>query len=296
MNIKTAAAVAVVCALALPRALLADEYKDLSLHLSRCAIENSLKKVAVLDFTAKGGAGKSETEYVAEKVGIFMAGNHRFALIERSMLEKLLKETRLSSLAGGTFDKAEILKNIFSVDAVVTGTVFANGDKLKILSRLIDLKTGGILFAEEIETGRMPPDFAEASFDGMGLPEVPMPTTADWTAAAVPSRQDLRDAIAGLAASSCPDRKRVLNKLNAELVDAKARYWAARVWVPGFDISKLTRNPGSEIGDPGVKAEFYKLLSDYHDSESPPPQDTGRLSAVMDLMERETKFANECGI
>jgi TolB-like protein len=294
--VKITAALAIACASLLPGAARADGYRDLSARIARSAAANSVRKIAVLDFAGKGGAGKSETEYVAEKMGTHLAGSKTLALIERSLLEKVLKETRLSSLAGGMADKAEILKGMFSVDAVVTGTVFADGGRLRVLARLIDLKTGSVLFAAEAEAARLPPDFGETSFDGMGLPDVPMPDFAGWPDGAVRGRSSLRDAVADSGDASCSGRRRGLARANAELVEAKAWYWAVKMRKPGFKTSDLTRNPGSEIIDPEVKAQFYRLLSEYHESGNVPPPDPAKISGLLELLKAEAGVANECGL
>ncbi|MCX5793546.1 MAG: hypothetical protein NTY45_15205 [Elusimicrobia bacterium] len=105
----------------------------------------------------------------------------------------------------------------------------------------------------------------------------------------------LRDAVAD-PGNSCPDRQSRLAKLNSELVDAKAWYWALRMKTPGFSAQNLERNPGSEIADPGLKARFYKLLAFFYETGTAMPPDQERLSAVIALIKMERKVADECGL
>lgn len=298
LNIKNTAALAIACALAFSPAAGAAGYSSISTLIARCAAENSLKKIAVLDFAAKGGTEKSETEYVAEKMGVQLAGSKTVALIERSLLEKVLKETGLSSAAGGDGDRMEVLKNMLSVDAVVTGVVFADGEKLKVFVRLIEIKTGRVLLAAEGEAVRLPPDLLGGRSGDMVPPDVPFPELpAGWNnPGSAAARTAFRDAVSGAGDRSCSGRRRLLDKLNAELVDAKARYWAAMMKTPGFSMRTLTRNPGSEIGDPEVKARFYKLLASYYKAGAAVQFDPEEKEKVADLIKIEADVSDQCGL
>lgn len=303
-KLKLIAGLAAACALvSSPAAAGAGSYKDLSARIIKCAETNELKKIAVLEFSAKGGAGKSDSEYAAEKIGLYLAGSKTTALIERALLERVLKEARLSSSAGGMADMAEFLKNMLSLDAVVTGTVFPDGEKLMVLARLIELKTGRVLLAAETEADRLPPDLSDAGFSGMEPPEVTFPempagwNTAVWSVSGPAAARDVfRDAVSDYPPLSCTDRKSLLVKLNAELVDAKARYWAVKMKTPGFSLKGLNKNPGSEIADRGVKAVFYKLLTAYYKGGADAPPDPEKISAVLDLVEMEKRVSDDCGL
>jgi len=274
----------------------AEGYRNLSAQIIKCAETNALKKIAVLAFSAKGGAGRSDTEYAAEKIGLYLAGSKKTALIERALLERILKETRLSSAAGGMADKAEILKNALSLDAVVTGVVFADGENLKVLARLIDLKTGRVLLAAEMEAGRLPPELSDGGFNSMEPPEVGFPDLpAEWDRPAPAlSWVAFRDAVADPSDQSCSGRWSLIAKLNTELVDAKARYWAYKMKAPGFSIRGLTKNPGSEIKDPGVKTRFYKLLAVYFEEEDLAFPEPEKISALFSLITMEKQALDEC--
>ena len=296
---KLITGLAAACALvSFPAAARAGGYKNLSAQIIKCSETNALKKIAVLAFSAKGGADKNDTDYAAEKIGLYLAGSKKTALIERALLERVLKETRLSSAAGGMADKAEILNNILSLDAVVTGTVFPDGEKLKVLARLIELKTGRVLLAVEAEAGRLPPDLFDNKFADLELPDVPfsaLPSRWNYPGLAADG-SGFRDAVADPESRSCSERRGLLGKLNSELVDAKAQYWAAKMKAPGFSRAGLTKNPGSEIGDPDVKARFYELLAVYFNEGAPAAPDPGKMSAVFELVKMEKQVSDECGL
>ena len=292
LTVNVAAALALACAAAFPPCARADAYRALSTRIAGCAVENSLKKIAVLDFAARGGAGKSETAYVAEKMGVQLAGSKGVSLIERALLEKVLKEAGLSS-AGGGYDKAETLRNMLSLDGIVTGVVFADGDVLRVFARLIDVKTGRVLLAAEEEAARRTPDPLGGRFGDLEPPEVPFPDLpAEWNAA---SGAGLRDAISEPGNGPCAGRKSAVSRLNAELVDVKARYWALKMKAPGFSLRSLTKNPGSEIRDAVVKTRFYKLLTAYYRDGSGPRLGPEERAEVTDLLVMEARLYDECG-
>lgn len=279
------AALALFCGASLPAHARAEDCDKAADEILRYARSNGVDKISVLGFTAKTGVEKTEADYISEKMGACLAGHQKPALIERALLEKVLRESSLSSAAGAGGDKGRPPADIFLVDAVVTGTVFAAGNKLRILTRLIDVRTGRVMLAARSEERREWAQYLES-------PEL----LTDWDQAAwaLPPL-DLRDAVLDDGKARCAERKRRLAKLNEGMVDAKARHWAEKMKEPGFSIRGLTRNPGTEITDPEVKARFYKLLGDYYRGPAAAPPAAEDLSALNGLLEEESKVYNECG-
>lgn len=279
------AALALFCGAMLPAGAGAEDCDKAAEEIVRYARANGVARISVLGFTAKTGVDRSEADYFSEKLGACLAGREKPALIERALLERVLKESRLSSSAGADADKSRPLADIFVVDAVVTGTVFAAGNRLKILTRLIDVRTGRVLLAARSEERREWAQYLES-------PEL----LTDWDPAAwsLPPL-DLRDAVLDDGKARCAERKMRLARLNSGLVDAKARHWAAKMKEPGFNIRGLTRNPGTEITEPEVKARFYKLLGDYYREPAAAAPAAEDLSALNGLLEEENKVYNECG-
>ena len=246
---------------------------------------NDINKISVLCFAGKDGVQKSETDYISERTAACLAGHKKPALIDRALLAKALKGTRLSSSAGPDGEKAKMVKEIFSIDAVVTGTVFAAGHKLKILTKLIDVNSGRVLLAEQSESER----------EWARFPEVP-DLVLEWDDPEWPlPPSDFRDAVSDPGQGSCAGRKMRLTGLNSELVEAKALYWAAKMKEPGFSIRGLSRNPGTEIADPEVKARFYELLGSYYRADYTGPQDPDKMTSVLDLLAEEKLVYDECG-
>ncbi len=251
--------------------------KGVSARIVNFAIANDINRISVLTFSEKGGAEKDEAAYISERISACLAGREKPVLIEQALLEKILKG------AGGR--RPGRPNDIFPVDAVVAGTVFAAGPKLKVLTRLIDIRTGRVLLADQSESERERAQFPE-------VPDIEL----EWDGTAWPlPPSDFRDAVSDPGQGSCAGRKMRLTGLNSELVETKARYWAAKMKEPGFTVRGLSRNPGTEITDPEVKARFYKLLGAYYRSEYEEPPDPARLTAVLDLIAEEAKVYNECG-
>jgi len=287
-GLKLSIALAFFCGVALPVSIAGGEdrgCKEVAAKIAGFAKANDINKISVLEFTGKDGVEKNETDYISERLGTCLAGYKKPALIERELLEKVLKETRLSSAAGASGDEAKALMDIFSIDAVVTGTVFAGDRKLKVLTKLIDVRTGRVLLAAQSESER---EWSQAP----GLPDIDQ----DWGSPAwtLPPA-DLKDAVSGGAAASCSERQRTLKRLNSDLVVEKALYWAAKMKEPGFSLQGLDRNPGAEIADTEVKSSFYKLLGAYYKSERIPLPEQEKVPELMKLLAEETRVRNDCG-
>ncbi|OGR81150.1 MAG: hypothetical protein A2X32_08455 [Elusimicrobia bacterium GWC2_64_44] len=287
---KISAAVVCLVLLAVSAQAGGNPYRGLSEDIARAAAANAVKKIAVLGFEGRGGAGRNECAYVAELVGTALSATKKVSLIERSLLDGVLKEARLSSSAGGEGPD----KELFSVDAVVTGMVFPEGDCLKVFIKLIEVRTGRVLLSKAAQGVRLAGGFMETMSDALDLPDVPMPEASDIREVSM-AASGLRDSVAEPAAGACVERRMLLASMNAELVAEKALFWAAKMREPGFSLAKLRRNPGSEISDRGVRSDFYKLLKKYYAegySSGPGADSKGRLARLLWL---EEVTAAECG-
>ncbi|HNW43432.1 MAG TPA: hypothetical protein PKI19_02940 [Elusimicrobiales bacterium] len=289
-------ALALACAFACaPAAASSGEYKALSARIVKCAAANAVVKIAVLEFSAKDGVGRSETEYVAGRIGLALAGNTSLALIEREQLDKVLQEARLSSAAGAA-DGAGLPRDIFSVDAVVTGTVYDGGEFLKVLTKLIDLKTGRVLLAVETAARRREKDLLKSMF-GPLEPPAALPAGPEEAGPAQPAfAGGLRDAVAETEPGGCADRRLRLARLNFELVEMKAWYWATKMREPELKAGKFKINPGSEIADAAVRARFVSLLAGYAGSAAAQPPEPEKLAGVLELLKLEKRVGLECGL
>ena len=70
----------------------------------------------------------------------------------------------------------------------------------------------------------------------------------------------------------------------------------ARLKDPGFSYSTLKRNLGSELRDPAVKDEFYKLLIKFSLPDQAPEMKDRELALLHSLIPKEEIFYDECGL
>ncbi|MBI5561441.1 MAG: hypothetical protein HY894_01110 [Deltaproteobacteria bacterium] len=113
-------------------------------------------KIAVLDFQLQGEGFETQDmgKIVAEWIvtGLVQAG--RFNVIERSMLQKILKEQELPMY--GIVDTKSAAKTgmIVGAKVVITGSVMKLRDYTEVSARLIDVEDGSIIAAEKVKTDR----------------------------------------------------------------------------------------------------------------------------------------------
>jgi hypothetical protein len=169
---------------------------------------------------------------------------------------------------------------ILNVDAVITGTVVAlKDDRVEVNARLIDAQSAMVLMAAEtkVEQDWNESLFDDAAWGGAAFPAVPSfdlasnASAADWGCMGVPDRVD---------------------ELERSVTDLKARYWAAKLRA-GLDGASLKRNPGSEIRNPDIRADFYKSLK-AHSSADGPALNDDEISRLKNALERIAHLDDSC--
>lgn len=111
------------------------------------------KRVTVADFTDIEGDDLEEGKLFAEQVITRMLRHGGFRVIERSRLNKVLEEKKLS-LAGITQEEEKEIGTLLNVDAIITGTIAHFDDFEEIHARMIDVGTGEIYCAVEHRKGQ----------------------------------------------------------------------------------------------------------------------------------------------
>ena len=122
--------------------------KPLSSFLAERITASARKTVAVTDFTDLQGNVTELGRFLAEELSVALAGNARtFEVIDRTHLKALLQEHKLS--ATGLIDPqtARKLGQIAGVDALVTGTITAFGDSVRLSAKVLDTSTAKIIGA-----------------------------------------------------------------------------------------------------------------------------------------------------
>jgi TolB-like protein len=112
-------------------------------------------KIAVLDFELKGEGYETDDmgEIVAEWFITAFVKEGRFDVIERSLLNKILEEQKLS--ISGIIDEgtATELGKLLGVKVIISGSVLRLMNALEVNARIIDVETASIIAAENVRSG-----------------------------------------------------------------------------------------------------------------------------------------------
>ena len=106
------------------------------------------RKVAVVDFVDLQGRPTELGRYLAEELSVALAGAAtKFIVIDRTHLQALLQEHKLS--ASGLVDPqtARKLGELAGADTLITGTVTPFGDTVRISVKAIDVRTSALVTA-----------------------------------------------------------------------------------------------------------------------------------------------------
>lgn len=227
---------------------LADDYERIAQPFAKAAARRGLKRVAVIPFRSLASRdGSPAGRVVSERlVGPLIAAGD-LEVVERVLLDSVLKEQKLQH--SGLVDPraASELGRILEVDAVLTGTVLPlQGGRVEVNARLIETRSARVIYAVN---ARVKKDWEEGGLSDFGglLPSFSLASPAfagEWAPA---------------APVDCVKAEREADSLDERMVELKARYWAQRLR-EGLSMASLTRNPGSEIRAPQTRARFYDRL------------------------------------
>ena len=113
----------------------------------------SKTRVAVIDFEQKAFQefqGKQIGEIVAEWLITSLANTGRFEVVERSQLQKVLKEQQLGISGMINQETAAKVGELLGVKVIVSGSVIQIGNTYDVNARLINVQDGSIIKAERI--------------------------------------------------------------------------------------------------------------------------------------------------
>jgi len=111
-------------------------------------------RVAVLPFTDSTGQSLDLGFYMADKVISALGTDQRIELVERSRLDQVVKELKLSSLGLVNEESMKSLGNMLGADAVILGTFTDLGDAADLICRIVEPETGRILGTANITIPR----------------------------------------------------------------------------------------------------------------------------------------------
>lgn len=261
--------------LALAASVDAGDYDKIAAPLAVTSRAHRRSRLAVLPFQEVGGKSSTGGRIVAERLIGPLAAVEGLEVVERTMLDGVMKEQRLQ--VSGVTDQRSIkeLGRVLGVDAIVTGTVIALKDeRVEVVARLIDAETARVLGVAE---ARVEKDWNESLFDDASWAELPSLPNFDLAQSAF--------------AATAPDCE-IVDSLERSITDVKARYWAGRLRAGGAGAA-VDRDPGAEIANPEIRAEFYSRLRAYARSGAAgaTPAELGRMSKTM---ERISRLSGSC--
>lgn len=266
----------------------ADQYDKMAAELVRASQRHNKKRVAVLPFRGVGGGESTSGQVVSEKL-IGPISNGEIEVVERTLLESVMKEQELGVFGVADSRSVKELGQVLGVDAIVTGTVIAlKDDRIQVNARLIDASSAKILWAASAKVDK---DWTESMMDNFSPFNVPVPPLPRFGFATPASAADW----GSQERADCGPSGARIDKLERATLDKRARHWAKRLADKDFSPASLVRNPGSEIRNPQIRAEFYQLLRRYHDAP-----DGRRVTPAeeLDLAEQDLKIrslSESCG-
>ena len=103
-----------------------------------------------MSFLILGGSVSAFGRFLAEKLISKLFETRRFKVIERSLLNKVIEEYKLSQAGVTAPELAEQLGKLLGVEAIITGTITDMGGDFDVNARIIDTRSGGLLAASSV--------------------------------------------------------------------------------------------------------------------------------------------------
>jgi TolB-like protein len=235
-----------------------NSFKGMAKELAQAAQSARIQRVAVLPFITGGDGDSREGWNIAEKLVTPLVRTGKVQAIERQLIEKIMGEQRLGRT--GALDDSGLLAfgKISSAQGIVTGSYIPRGREVVINARLIDAETGLIIAACEQVVDQNSIGMVEQSVSPAPWEKPLMAVSA----AAAPG-----------APVSCADAPAQADRLEAQVIDLKARYWALKLRkTPNAVLAES--KPEQLISNPALRKEFQERLTAWDQSGHIP-----RLSA-----------------
>lgn len=128
---------------------LSDGIKDLATQVATNIAKERKQKIAVLPFRELDGQPTVLGTYISEEMVTHLFSIGGIEIVERSMLDKLIGELKLSQTGVIDPDTAKKVGKIAGVDAIVTGSITDLQSYVALNCRLIDAQSGKIFAAAQ---------------------------------------------------------------------------------------------------------------------------------------------------
>lgn len=122
------------------------QIKNITQELSKKISETGKKRLAVADFTDADGAVTKLGQFISEEFNTSLPEvGQGFEVIDRSRVNMLLRENKMSST--GLTDPANALKlgKLAGIEALIYGTITPFGESVRVNIKILDLQRGVIL-------------------------------------------------------------------------------------------------------------------------------------------------------
>jgi len=127
---------------------LSDGIKGLATEISASAVKASVTSIAVVPLRELAGGPTVLGTYVAEALSTYFV-NAGLSIVERNMLDKLLKEQSFQETGAVNPETAKRVGKLIGAEAIVTGSITNLKSVIAINCRVIDTRTGRIFAAAE---------------------------------------------------------------------------------------------------------------------------------------------------
>ena len=102
--------------------------------------------IAVTDLDRRGGIDSNEIQIISDRLREDLLKTGEFRVMERSMMDKLLREQSFTQASGCNGSECQIqMGKLLGVDAMVVGSAGKIGKMYTISVRLLDIETGEIV-------------------------------------------------------------------------------------------------------------------------------------------------------
>lgn len=168
-----------IVVVSVPQILQAQTYEEqinsLSATMAKNIEKSGKKQIAVVDFTDLEGNVTALGRFIAEEFSVALLNTgSEFEVVDRTHLQTILKEHKLSTTGIIDPQTARKLGQIAGVEALITGTLTPFGESIRVTVKILDVNTAKVigasagnipqtkpietLLAQGIATPEMPPE------------------------------------------------------------------------------------------------------------------------------------------
>ncbi len=104
-------------------------------------------KIAVVEFWDLEGRPTQLGKWLAEELTAIFFQRSQFTIVERSLLQQVLREQALAQTGVIEIAQAQTIGRAAGADAIVAGTLSALGNEIKVNARMIEVRSGVVLAA-----------------------------------------------------------------------------------------------------------------------------------------------------